>query len=402
MSLTNQPAAVKTGLDILKNEAFHRLKGLRIALLAHPASVDSELNTSLDLLIEHGLRPEILLGPEHGYYAVGQDMESMNHETEAKHGIPIKSLYGSNKSSLEPSHDVFRDIDVLLCDLQDIGARYYTYANTIALAMKVLAELGKHCVVIDRPNPLNASRVEGNLVDPALRSFGGQYSLANRHGMTMGELALFYNDVHPKACSLDIVWMQNYKRSQYFDETGLPWIFPSPNMPTVDTAIVYPGLCLLEATNLSEGRGTTKPFEVFGAPYIKYPHQFCEQLNSLGLNGVTFRPIFFKPQFQKHAKRLCGGAQIHVNDRAAFNSLATGLGILLVASQEPDFSWRTETYEFESKHLAIDLLLGDLSIRKAIESNSSLNDVIKLMHPQRTKFLSTRQRYLWKGYDQTP
>ena len=293
--------------------------------------------------------------------------------------LPEVSLYGPTFDSLAPKAEDLARIEVLLFDIQDVGARYYTYAATMTLCMKAAADAGAMVVVLDRPNPIGGAQVEGGGLDAGLENFCALYPVPQRHGMTVGELARLYNSDFGIGCELEVVECEGWTRAQYFDETGLPWVMPSPNMPTLDTAIVYPGLCLLEGTNLSEGRGTTRPFELFGAPFIDGP-ALAAELASYGLDGAVFRPCTIEPTFHKHARTPCGALQIHVTDRRRFDSYRTGLAILAaVRSLWPDdLRWRTEAYEFRDDVPAIDLLTGHASVREAIDRLASFDEIVQL------------------------
>ncbi len=270
--------------------------------------------------------------------------------------IPIYSLYGEHR---EPTAEMLQNIDAVVIDLQDIGARYYTFIWTLYLCMRACENHGVHVVVLDRPNPINGLTIEGPILDSDYRSFVGMHPIRVRHGRTIGELALQFRNEAFLNCRLSILPMRNWKRAMWFDETGLPWVMPSPNMPTLDTATVYPGMCLLEGTNISEGRGTTRPFEIFGAPFIE-AEQLCRELNNSKLPGVVFREAYFQPAFHKFAGQLCGGAQLHVVDRKSFRPFATGVEIIkrirkLCGDQ---FHWKQPPYEYEWKRLPIEILIG--------------------------------------------
>jgi uncharacterized protein YbbC (DUF1343 family) len=370
---------VLTGLDVLVNERFKRLSGLKVGLLAHPASVDSQLVHILDRCLEHGVEVKHLFGPEHGFWGNAQYMESVEDMVDTKTGIPITSLYGQTRDTLLLKPESLAGLDILVCDLQDIGSRYYTFAYTIAFAIKACAQAGIQCLVLDRPNPLGGVQKEGNLVKPEFFSFVGEYPLQNRHGMTLGELAKFFKQYDKLDCDLEIIETQNWSREQYFDQTGLPWILPSPNMPTPDTALVYPGACLFEGTNLSEGRGTCRPFELVGAAYIQDPEKFVGLVESCKLPGVKFRPCWFTPLWDKHANKLCGGLQIHVTDRKNFLPVKTGTAIIWAGRQFEGFDWRREPYEFVSDRLAIDLLFGTDKPRNLFENGANCAEVYETL-----------------------
>jgi uncharacterized protein YbbC (DUF1343 family) len=286
-------------------------------------------------------------------------------------------------------------VDTLVIDLQDVGARYYTFVWTAALAMRACARAGVRVIVLDRPNPLGGVHVEGNVPDPAFASFVGLYPLPARHGMTIGEIAAYLHATHALGCQLTVVPMRGWRRAMTWEETGLPWVPPSPNMPTVDTARVYPGGCLFEGTNLSEGRGTTRPFEWVGAPYLD-AHAFAKALDAAGLPGVRFRPARFIPTFHKWAGQLCGGVQIHVTDPARFTPFVTGLAIVATARRVGGrrFAWRKPPYEFERDKLPIDILLGTDAIRRAIEGARTLAAIEASWQPALRRWLTARERFL--------
>jgi uncharacterized protein YbbC (DUF1343 family) len=384
---------VKTGLEVLLEERPSRLKGARIALIANPASVDSRLSHSIDLFYaRNDFRLMVILGPEHGARGEAQDqIETENFKDEAT-DLPVHSLYGK---SLIPAPEMIRDVDTVVFDLQDIGSRYYTYIYTMAYAMQACARDGKRMVVLDRPNPINGMTVQGNVLDSDYSSFVGLYPLAVRHGMTSGELALLMNKEFRIGCRLEVVAMKGWRRSMWFDRTGLPWVMPSPNMPALETAAVYPGGCLIEGTNLSEGRGTTRPFELIGAPYMK-PRPLVEKLEKERLRGVRFRPLYFQPVFNKWAAQLCGAIQLHVNDRELFDPFLTYIAIIRAASQlYPDrFEWRKPPYEYEHEKLPIDILCGNSLVREQIEAGRSLKEIQGSWQRDLTRFKKLRRKYL--------
>ncbi|MBN2574965.1 MAG: DUF1343 domain-containing protein [Deltaproteobacteria bacterium] len=376
---------VRTGLEVLLEEGLGLLAGRRVGVLCHPASVDSRLGHVVDRLTAAGVKLARLFGPEHGIRGEAQDMVGLGDERDARSGIAVTSLYGDSPESLAPSPQSLADIDVLVVDLQDVGSRYYTFIWTMALCMQAAAGAGVALIVLDRPNPIGGVAIEGGEVAAWAESFVGLGSLPVRHGLTIGEAARLVASgmpwggarfAKPLDCDLEVVAMRGWRRADHFDATSLPWVMPSPNMPTPDTALVYPGLCLVEGTNVSEGRGTTRPFEIVGAPFID-GHRLAERLAADGLPGVGFRPLRFRPSFHKFAGRACGGVQIHVTDRAAFRPYLTGVAILraLHALGGEAFRWRTEPYEFVSDRLAIDLLTGGDAIRKGIEAGAALDDL---------------------------
>ncbi len=388
---------VRTGLDVLVAEGFKRLRGQRVGLVAHPASVDARLRHAADLLLAApGVRLEVLFGPEHGWLGQAQDLEAVPSATPADAAGPrVVSLYGDTVESLRPAPDQLEGLDVLVIDLQDVGARYYTFQATMLYALEAAHAVGLRLLVLDRPNPLGGVVVEGPRLMPGYESFIGAHDIAIRHGLTIGELAALYrSEKRLENAGLEIVPCGGWKRSMSYDDTGLPWVLPSPNMPTVEAALVYPGQCLLEGTNLSEGRGTTRPFELCGAPWIDAP-ALETQLNGRNLPGVGFRAAWFQPTFQKHAGCVCGGVQLHVRDRAAFASVRTGLAVLeaLRSASGPRFAWRTEPYEFVADPIAIDLLFGSSRERLALEAGASCEDIVSAWAPEEAAFAERREPY---------
>ena len=352
--------AVQLPIDHLREIWPRELRGARIGALLHPASVNSKLeHTARILEQENGKLFQLaaLFGPQHGFRGETQDnmIEWHSYEHPKLH-IPVYSLYGDHR---EPTTEMLRDLDAILIDLQDIGARYYTFIWTMFLCMRACEAGDVALIVLDRPNPINGATIEGPLLKPEYRSFVGMHPIPVRHGKTIGELARqFQHEVFPK-CALTVLPMKNWERTMWFDDTGLSWVMPSPNMPTLNTATVYPGMCLLEGTNISEGRGTTRPFEIFGAPWID-PEAIANELNRRRVPGVHFRGIFFQPTFHKFAGEPCGGAQIHVTDRDSFQPFATGLEVIRCIRRmyANYFQWKQPPYEYEYQRLPIEVLLG--------------------------------------------
>lgn len=365
-------AHVRTGLEVLKATGFAPLKGHRVAVLTNPTAVDGRFRHLLDLLGETDVNVVRVFGPEHGLFSTVQDMVGVSGDP---HRFEVVSLYGDSFDSLRPREDQLRDIDLLVFDIQDIGSRYYTYAWTLALAMETAKKTGTRVMVLDRPNPINATTFEGGGIEPPLRSFVGYHELPNRTGLTVGEVATFVAQ-SLGGVDLDVVRMEGYRRGMWGDETGVPWVYPSPNMPTLETALVYPGQVLLEGTNLSEGRGTTLPFEVFGAPFVD-GHRLAAALETENLPGVVFRPLRFQPTFQKWAGKDCGGLQMHVTDRNAFLPYRTSLAVLRHARAlwPREFAWRTEIYEFRDDVPAVDLLTGQTRVRELIDAAASVSEI---------------------------
>jgi len=388
---------VLAGLDVLVRRQPGRLKGRRFGLLAHAASVTRDLKASWDVLASvPGASLAALFTPEHGLMGTHQDMEGVALKRGSRvRGIPVHSLYGDREASLRPSRSMLRGLDLLVADLQGVGSRYYTYLYTLTHCMEACREAGVEVWVLDRPNPLGGIRLEGNLVEPGYRSFVGRFPLPVRHGMTMGECAGMINGEFQAPCDLQVVPMEGWRRRMEFDQTGLPWVMPSPNMPTLDTAAVYPGACLVEGTNLSEGRGTTRPFEIVGAPWID-PRALARDLQERELPGVAFRPLSFRPTFQKHAGLTCGGVQIHVLDRRTFLPFLTGVQLLLSANRlwPKHFQWRTEPYEFETRRLAIDLLAGGPWLRETAEQGADLEALRSCWDRDLDRFRARRKKYL--------
>src|ERR1700756_5748168 len=366
---------VQPGLEVLLDDP-RPIAGKTIGLVTNQSAVTGDLRHAVDLLHRgSGWKLATLFGPEHGIWGEAQDMAHVAHSVDPMTGLTVYSLYGASETDLAPRQELLRGLDALVIDLQDIGARYYTFIYTMALCMREAARAGVQVIVLDRPNPIDGLQLEGNIGEERFSSFVGLFPLPTRHGMTAGELAGYFNKTFNLGCDLVVVPMRGWRRSMWWDDTGLPWVIPSPNMPTVSTATVYPGMCLIEGTNLSEGRGTTHPFELFGAPWLD-PFRLAERLNGLGLPGVRFRPHFFLPTFQKHAGKVCGGAELPVPDGNALEPYRTGLWIVTVARDmdRERFDWRRETYEFVSDRLAIDLLAGSARFRELVENGGNIDD----------------------------
>jgi len=371
---------MRTGLERLLDEPGRWLGKARVGLVANPTTVDRRLAHAIDLMHGHpDIDLRLLFGPEHGIRGAAQDMIGVGDGRDPVTALPEVSLYGKSFESLSPTPRHLSQIDVLVFDIQDVGARYYTYAATMALCMRAAKKSQVKVVVLDRPNPIGGVQIEGGGLDAGLENFCGLYPIPQRHAMTVGELARLYNDTFGVGCELEIVACEGWRRDMYYDECDLPWVMPSPNMPTLDTAIVYPGMCLLEGTNLSEGRGTTRPFELLGAPFID-ARKLANELGRYDLPGVIFRPCVIEPTFHKFARQRCGALQLHVTDRRAFQAYRTGIAVLVaVRSLWPDaFAWRTEPYEFRGDVPAIDLLTGTANVRKAIDNGEDLDSVMRV------------------------
>lgn len=359
---------VATGLDRLLAEP-DALAGRRYGLLAHAAAVTRDLVPS-HLALSRGPHPPVVLfGPEHGLYAVEQDMVASADGRDPWTGLPVVSLYGEAEHSLVPRREAFAGLDLLIVDLQDVGSRYYTFAATAVWAAEVALAAGCEVWVLDRPNPLGGEAVEGNLPEPGLESVVGAFRLPVRHGLTLGELFLLEAQRRGFPARHRVWTMAGWRRSMLWHETALAWIAPSPNMPTPATALLYPGGCLVEATEVSEGRGTTRPFQLVGAPWVE-PRRLADDLASRALPGVAFVPTCFKPQFQKHRGEVCGGVEMVVEDAVAFRPYRAGLELLAALARHApaEFAWRAAPYEFVTDRPAIDLLTGSPAYRLAIES----------------------------------
>lgn len=374
----------KNGIDRLRTEDFG-LEGLKLGLITSPTGVCRDLTSSIDALHKaYDLRA--LYSPEHGVrgdIAAGGTVEPY---TDERTGLPVYSLYGGDN---RPQPEMLENIDALLIDVQDIGCRYYTYISTMRNSMEVCAKLGKAFVVLDRPNPIGGVAVEGNILETAFTSFVGIAPIPQRHGLTIGELALFFNMEYSIGCNLTVIPMDGWSRHQCFDQTDLLWVNPSPNMPGMDAALLYPGTCFFEGTNLSEGRGTTKPFEMIGAPWLN-AEKLADTLNAKQLPGVLFRPVYFRPSASKHQNVLCGGVQAHITCRETLDSIATGLTMLALMAEMSgsQFQWLPPNREKGSYF--IDLLAGTDTLRKTMDIPAYLNQC----HKDSEAFTQLRKPYL--------
>jgi uncharacterized protein YbbC (DUF1343 family) len=387
---------VQTGLARLASEGSSLLEGRRLGLLVNATAVDAQLRHAIDLLRGRSdLKVTALFGPEHGVRGDAQDMIAVDAARDSRSDLPIHSLYGTTTASLTPTPPMLDDIDVMVYDIQDVGSRYYTFVWTMVLAMRACAAAGKAFVVLDRPNPIDGLHIEGAMIAPGFESFVGLVSCPNRHGMTAGEIARWRHSVEKLDLELVVLGMRGWQRDMRFDHTGLPWVLPSPNMPTPDTALVYPGMCLVEGTELSEGRGTTRPFELAGAPYLD-GHRLAADLTAMQLPGVMFRPAIYTPMFQKHHGKPCGGVQLHVTNPETFRPYRTGVAFLKACyDQSPaSFRWRNKAYEFVQDIPAIDLLTGCDAIRTGIEAGASLDDLAARWPRDEGDFAAERADYL--------
>lgn len=385
---------VATGLDVFRETFWNQVRGARLGLLCNQASVDSRLKLAAEVIADvlpGSLRA--LFGPQHGHGGEDQDnMVETDHGWDPRFQIPVYSLYAEQR---EPLPDMLAEIDILVVDLQDVGTRVYTFASTLLGCLRAAARAGKGVVVLDRPNPLGGRVVEGNLLRDDLFSFVGPYRLPMRHGLTLGELAVLFNDVFRIEADLKVIRMKGWDRDMLWEDTGLRWVMPSPNMPHPETARVYPGQVLWEGTNASEGRGTCRPFEIFGAPFLD-PYRVLAQLPSEATRGVVLQPFSFRPTFHKWVDRLCRGFLMHVVDPRVFRPYFTSVAILHVVAREADdaFAWREPPYEYEFETLPMDLILGDTNLRKAVEEGAELLEIRKSWEEDEDEFIQWRDPYL--------
>jgi uncharacterized protein YbbC (DUF1343 family) len=383
---------VRLGSDLLFSSS--RLSGARIGVVCNHASVDRGFVHVLDRVgTSSGVTLAAVFGPQHGFRSDVQDnMVETPHVDDPGRRVPIYSLYSETR---EPTAEMLRGLDALVIDLQDIGARIYTYIYTMANCLRAGRRHGVPVIVCDRPNPIDGIDVEGATLVPGFESFVGQFPIPMRHGMTIGELARLFNEHLGIGAQLEVVRMEGWTRDMYADAVGLPWVMPSPNMPTLDTAIVYPGTVLFEGIMLSEGRGTTRPFELVGAPWIE-AESFAREMNALKLPGAYFRPAVFEPTFQKHAKQACGGCQIHVTDRSAFKPVLTGVALIAMfhRANPSKFAWRQPPYEYEHDKMPIDILAGSAQLRQQIEAGVPAVEIATGWREDEAAFERLRQKYL--------
>jgi len=363
-------------------------------VVCNPASIDSSFRHILDRVAsEPGATLAAVFGPQHGFRSDVQDnMIETGHAKDDTRRVPIYSLYSDTR---EPNAAMLDGLDALVIDLQDVGVRIYTYIYTMANCLRACGRHGVKVFVCDRPNPIGGVTVEGPTLEPGFESFVGLFPIPMRHGLTIGELARLFNERFALGADLEVIPMEGWPRHSYFDDTGVPWVMPSPNVPTLDTAVVYPGSVLFEGTLLSEGRGTTRPFELVGAPWI-HAERFAASMNARGLDGVFFRPAVFEPTFQKHAKTACGGCQIHVLDRGPFRPCATAAALLLefYRADPTRFEWRQPPYEYEHTKMPMDILAGSPALRQQIESQVPLEDIVESWDGRLDEFAEVRARYL--------
>ena len=393
-STKKQVQHVELGLERLLEEGHPALRGARVGLICNQASVDHSYRHAADLIHEHAeIQLRALFGPQHGIRGDVQDnMIETGHGMDRKTGLPVHSLYSETR---EPTDEMLNEIDVLLFDMQDVGCRIYTFVYTLANCMRAARRLGKKVVVCDRPNPINGVSMAGNILEPEYASFVGQFPLPTRPGMTVAELAQMFNDHFQIGCDLEVITMRGWKRAYWHDDTDAPWVLPSPNMPTLDSATVFPGTVHFEGTQVSEGRGTTRPFELIGAPYID-PDDYAERLNALGMPGVFFRSCAFQPTFQKHAGVTCGGVQIHVLDRNTFEPWIAGIAMAKFAHDmyPNEFRWKVPPYEYVFDKNPFDVISGTAKIREAFEQGTELDAIRKSTEKPLEEFKELREPFL--------
>lgn len=410
---TSAPAAVsrvRAGVEVFLEKRLDLVKGKRVGLITNPSGINTRLESTADLFFRNpAIQLTALYGPEHGVRGDAQAGEYVPFYLDGKFKVPVFSLYGQSSkpepgmlknideymrsfdtvaTGKVPEGTMVQDIDILIYDIQDVGARVYTYIATMAYALQACAEAGTEFILLDRPNPINGADIEGTILEyPQFSSFVGLYPIPARHGMTLGELAGLFNDKFlPKKAKLTVIPMEGWTRSLWQDQTGLPWVCPSPNVPTLDTATVYPGQVYLEGTNVSEGRGTTRPFEFFGAPWID-GYVLAKKLNALGLPGVVFRELWFTPTFSKFQGQLCGGAQVHIMDRAAYRSVEAALHIIkTIRDTYPD--------EFEFHKEYFDKVMGTSKVREALERGTSVRVIVAEFKAGLEEFKALRKPYL--------
>jgi len=377
---------VRTGLQrLIMGDAGGHLRNARSGLILHPASVAPDLSLAVDALTDSGFRLEALFGPQHGARGEKQDnMIESDSYTDARSGLPVHSLYGEVR---KPTSAMLDGLEVLLFDLQDVGVRVYTFVWTMALAMEACAEAGVRIVVLDRPNPVGGNVLEGPVLRPGYESFVGLHPIPLRHGLTAGELALWLNDVRGIGCELEVIPMEGWRRDMRWEDTVLPYVLPSPNLPTPASCDVFPGMVLFEGTNLSEGRGTTRPFELVGAPFLD-PERLAQAVAPEHLLGVRLRPCWFEPTFQKHVGEVCGGVQLHVTDRAAFRPVTTAVALLKAAKERApgEFNWRPPPYEYEEVVMPIDILWGHDGLRRGLDTGASVEELLDGVEEESAEF----------------
>jgi uncharacterized protein YbbC (DUF1343 family) len=383
---------VQTGFERVLESS--RLDGRRVGLVSNPASVDHALRHAADRLLRHPrTRLTAIFGPQHGFRSdVQENMIETGHGRDEVRQVPVYSLYSETR---EPTADMLRDVEVLVIDLQDVGTRIYTYIYTMANCLAAARRHGVKVIVCDRPNPIGGLAIEGPMLVRGFESFVGMYPIPMRHGMTIGELARLFNEHFGLGANLEVIEMEGWRREMYHEDTGLPWVMPSPNIPTNETAVVYPGTVLFEGTNVSEGRGTTRPFELVGAPWV-VSERIADAMNRLEMPGVHFRPALFEPTFHKHARTGCGGCQIHVLDRTTFRPVEAAAALVAAfrAADRDRFLWRDPPYEYEHEKLPFDILAGSAELREQIEARLPAREIARSWEAPVAAFEKIRERFL--------
>lgn len=381
---------VKLGCEVFLSANALGLKDAKIGFVTNHTGLTSNLDSLIDKFLDKGLQIKALFGPEHGIRGEAAAGEKVSSGSDPKTGIKIYSLYGDTR---RPTEEMLRGLDALIFDIQDVGARFYTFMWTMANCLEAAADHKVPFFVLDRPNPVGGMAVEGPVLDTAFKSFIGYYPVPIRHGFTVGEMARFVAEAYKKnPGNLSVVPMEGWKREMWFDETGLQWVMPSPGMPTLDTAVVYTCSCLFEGTNVSEGRGTTKPFEIFGAPWMDLDRVAAEA-NDMNLPGIRFRPLYFEPTFSKYKGERCGGAQIHTLDRDCFEPVKTGLSLVhkIMKLYPDDFAFREPG---STGKAFFDLLMGSDKPRQMLMKSANLSEIICEWESDLSRFFSNRGEYL--------
>lgn len=386
---------MKIGLEVFIDKAHTKYRNLRLGVLCNQASNDSKLKHISDWVVEKKLKLKVgcFLGPQHGIRGEKQDnMIESSDFTDTRTGLPVYSLYSQVR---EPTDDMMEPIDAFLVDLQDVGTRIYTFAYTMANCMRAAKRTGRKVIVLDRPNPIDGVTLEGNCLEPDYTSFVGQFPIIARHGLTMGELALLFNEAFGINCDLEVIRMQGWRRTMSAPNWKRDWVPPSPNVPNYYSVLTFPGTVLFEGTNISEGRGTTRPFEWIGAPYLN-PDTLAAEMNAKKIKGVHFRPMFFQPTYQKCAGEVCGGVQIHVTDPKKFPAFKTGIHLLqaMYKMGGKKFAWKKPPYEYEFERMPIDLIAGTDKLRQTIESNEDLKSFEQKADAHCRDFAKLRKNFL--------
>ena len=377
-------ADFQTGIEVLLHDRLDLVHGKNVGLITNPTGVNRELVSDVDLLAHTpGVHLVALFGPEHGIRGAQQAGASVGSGRDPITGLPVYSLYGKTR---QPTPAMLTGVDVLVFDIQAVGARFYTYLYTMADAMKAAAAARIPIIVLDRPNPIGGTAVQGPVLDPKYASFVGEYPIPLRYGMTIGELAEFFNNQFHIGADLTVVKMRGWTRSMYYDGTPLQFVMPSPNMPTETTALVYPGMGLVEGTNVSEGRGTTRPFEIVGAPWID-AERLSRVLNEKHLAGVRFRPVHFTPTFSKYEGKPCNGVEVHVMDRDAFNPVVVGLTVIATIHDLYPRQFAFNASDF-------DRLVGNDWVRQDIEKGVPVSEMQRRWKADLSQFEKVRQKYL--------